>query len=168
MDIIVGDIMIGLVVAVGKNGEIGLNGGLPWGKTYWEDEEWYFNLTQKEIRVGCRKAFLSTTDGRPFYVVSSDPTPVPHSLGNYNWRTQDPPSILHDVQKRHPNRDVFVIGGRAWYHSAAPFVERIYITRIDRSFACDVTVDVDLILNGRTCIERRQGEQTDLCFETYT
>ena len=160
--------MIGLVVAVGKNGEIGLNGGLPWGDTYWEDEEWYFGLTQKEIRVGCRKAFLSTTDGRPFYVVSSDPTPVPNSLGNYNWLMHTPSDILQDVQQRHPNRDVFVIGGRAWYHAAAPFVERIYITRINKNFPCDVSIDIDHILKGRTCINQRLGAQPDLCFETYT
>ena len=159
--------MIGLVVAVGKNGEIGLNGGLPWGDAYWEDEEWYFNLTQKEIRVGCRKAFLSTTDGRPFYVVSSDATPVPNSLGNYNWKDIDPPTILQEIHNQHPDKDIFVIGGMAWYHSAAPFVERLYITRINKSFQHDVAVDVDHLIKGRTCIARRQGEQADLCFETY-
>ena len=159
--------MIALVVAVGNNGEIGKNGSLPWGKEFWEDHIFYKGITQNNVRVGCRGAFQTTDDGREFYVISSQQTAFPNSLGIYNWKVMSPGIILQEIQSLHQNQDIFVIGGREWYHSSAPFVERIYISRINQNFVHDVRVDVEHILHKRTLIERRQAEHPDLCFEVY-
>ena len=159
--------MIALVVAVGKNGEIGNKGSLPWGKEYWEDEAFYKGITKNNVRVGCRGAFQTTNDGRKFYVISTKSEPFLHALGIYNWKTHTPSEILHDIQQKHLDKDIFVIGGKEWYHSAAPFVEKIFISRINREFVHDVRIDVGKVLQDRKLIERRQAQHPDLCFEIY-
>ena len=101
--------MIKLIVAVGRNGEMGLEGRLPWEGTFIEDQQWYLNNTLNAVRVGCSGSITTIDDKRAFYIVSARNIVASGSLGVYNWRQMEPHEILFDVQAKHPTTDVFVV-----------------------------------------------------------
>ena len=103
--------VIKLIVAVGRNGEIGFEGKLPWEGTFIEDQQWYLDNTLSAVRVGCSGSIKTKDDKRAFYIVSARNIVASGSLGIYNWRHMKPHEILMDVQAKHPNTDVFVVGG---------------------------------------------------------
>jgi dihydrofolate reductase len=79
-----------------------------------------------------------------------------------------PHEILQDVQDKHPDKDIFVVGGVPWYEASANAVDQLLITRINGSFAHDRAVNLDILLRNRTCIMSTLGETTpDLRFEIW-
>lgn len=160
--------MIKLIVAVGCNGEIGLEGKLPWEGKFVEDQQWYINNTLNAVRVGCSGSITTIDDKRPFYVVSARNIVAAGSLGVYNWRQMKPCEILSDVQAKHPARDVFVVGGVPWYEASANVVEQLLITRINRSYTHDRAINMDILLQNRKCMKTWEGHTSpDLCFEIW-
>lgn len=160
--------MIKLIVAVGYNGEIGLEGKLPWDGNFVEDQQWYINNTLNAVRVGCSGSITTIDDKRPFYIVSARNIVASGSLGVYNWRQMKPHEILSDVQAKHPAKDVFVVGGVPWYEASANVVEQLLITRISRSYTHDRAINMDILLQNRKCIKTWEGHTSpDLCFEIW-
>ncbi|MDB4599336.1 dihydrofolate reductase [bacterium] len=160
--------MIKLIVAVGRNGEIGLEGRLPWEGTFIEDQQWYLNNTLNAVRVGCSGSITTIDDKRAFYIVSARNIVAPGSLGIYNWRLTKPHEILCDVQAKHPTNDVFVVGGVPWYEASAHAVEQLLITRINGSYTHDRAINMDILLQNRKCMKTWEGRTTpDLCFEIW-
>ena len=160
--------MIKLIVAVGYNGEIGLEGKLPWEGNFVEDQQWYINNTLNAVRVGCSGSITTIDDKRPFYIVSARNIVASGSLGVYNWRQMKPHEILSDVQAKHPAKDVFVVGGVPWYEASANVVEQLLITRISRSYTHDRAINMDILLQNRKCIKTWEGHTSpDLCFEIW-
>ena len=156
------------IVAVGLNGEIGSNGKLPWEGTFSEDQQWYMDNTLNAVRIGCSGSIKTIDDEREFYIVSARDITAPGSLGIYNWKTMKPHEILQDVQAKHPDKDVFVVGGVPWYEASAYAVEQLLITRINGSYAHDRAVDLDVLLRNRKCMKSWHGQSTpDLCFEIW-
>jgi dihydrofolate reductase len=160
--------VIKLIVAVGYNGEIGLEGKLPWDGNFVEDQQWYINNTLNAVRVGCSGSITTIDDKRPFYIVSARNIVASGSLGVYNWRQMKPHEILSDVQAKHPAKDVFVVGGVPWYEASANVVEQLLITRISRSYTHDRAINMDILLQNRKCIKTWEGHTSpDLCFEIW-
>ena len=160
--------MIKLIIAVGYNGEIGLEGKLPWDGNFVEDQQWYINNTLNAVRVGCSGSITTIDDKRPFYIVSARNIVASGSLGVYNWRQMKPHEILSDVQAKHPAKDVFVVGGVPWYEASANVVEQLLITRISRSYTHDRAINMDILLQNRKCIKTWEGHTSpDLCFEIW-
>ena len=160
--------MIKLIVAVGYNGEIGLEGKLPWEGSFVEDQQWYINNTLNAVRVGCSGSIATIDDKRPFYIVSARNIVASGSLGVYNWRQMKPHEILYDVQAKHPAKDVFVVGGVPWYEASANVVEQLLITRINRSYPHDRVINMNVLLQNRKCVKTWEGHTSpDLCFEIW-
>ena len=103
--------MIFSIVACGSNGEIGLNGVLPWEGKFHEDRAQYLRKTNRNVRVGTRGSIATFEVNRPSYLVSRNSECPLSCSGVYDWTLLSPDHILRDIQARHINRDIFVVGG---------------------------------------------------------
>lgn len=108
--------MINLIAAVGLQGQIGLNGSLPWKNS--EDLKWFKSLTMGGIVVVGFNTYknLPPLPGRT--VVTMDrlkPQEVMDSCG----------------------KDLWIAGGAKTYAQWMPYIERFYISRINYSGEAD-------------------------------
>lgn len=119
--------MIRLIAAVGRNGELGLKGGLPWGHLFPED----------------RRAFRERTAGG-IVIVGGRTWPSVRKLQDTADRC-----FLHDntgVSARRflelyeigGDRDVWIAGGAKTYLRWLPLVEEKVITVLDWTGPCDL------------------------------
>jgi dihydrofolate reductase len=114
--------MVGLIMAVGENGLIGKDGGLPW-KRLPADMKLF-----KETTMGChlvvgRKTWdtLPRLDGRTLSVVSRD------NAGENN-RVSCIADGISDGGLGPPARDVWIIGGAQIYEQSLRHVKKIVLS----------------------------------------
>lgn len=105
---------VNLIAAVGRSGQLGLYGRLPWHDP--EDLRWFrSNTIGGVIIVGYRTAqMLPTLPGRTTLV----------------WERREAPERFL-ARIRETERTIWVAGGEKTYAAFMPFVRRAYITRID-------------------------------------
>ena len=118
-----------LIAAVGKSGQLGLNGGLPWGEDFPEDRARFARVTTNGIVIVGRQTWdsvkhLNQTHGRMFMFDST--------------RGNDPiPQFsLDSVAKSQAT--VFIAGGAKTYTRWMPYITRFDITVLDYDGAADV------------------------------
>ena len=76
--------------------------------------------------------------------------------------------IFGVIKERLNFQTKIIVGGVEWYHATADFVDRIYLTRIDKNFESDRKVDLSLMLDGRKKISSRAAHtDSELTFETW-
>ena len=121
-----------LIAAVGNNGVIGRDNGLPWRIR--EDLQRFKRLTLGHTVVMGRKTYDSIgrpLPGRTTVVVTRQPdwsatgVRVAHSLG--------------DALKLADGNDVYVAGGGQIYRQALPVADRLELTEVDQAPEGDVT-----------------------------
>ncbi len=108
-----------VICAIGKRGQLGLDGGLPWegnpGREYKADVARFFELTKGHVLVAGPRTIASFPDwarpGRMLVVVRSG---------------DDPKAVLD----RFSGRVVFVGGGPPVWTAYAPFVNHWDVTRL--------------------------------------
>lgn len=111
---------ISLIAAIGRQGQIGLRGALPWHDS--QDLKWFRHMTRgAELVVGPKTAAqLPVLHGRRVWI------------DDRAW--EDPLDFLraHDLMAsgQTPKVDIFVIGGAATYVRWLPQVGRLYLSRI--------------------------------------
>jgi len=117
--------IVSLVVAMGSNRAIGLQGRLPWHIP--EDLKRFKALTIGHPIVMGRKTYESIgrlLPGRTSVIVTRQPgyqvpgAVIAHSLGDA-------------VARCAGSQEVFVIGGGELYREALPLAQRIYLTEVD-------------------------------------
>lgn len=117
-----------MIVAYGKNHEIGSGGDLPWGRSLPADLANFKRLTTGGSVIMGRKTFESIGSrplpNRENIVISRAPTEVKGVLTALNL-----PSAY--ALARYP---VFIIGGATVYEAALDDVDIIYATEVDASF----------------------------------
>ena len=127
---------ISIVAAIGKNGEIGMEGNLPWSLP--EDQKYFKKLTRNHTVIMGRKTFESILNyiGRPLperknIIVTRNP----------NYRAPDGCVVVNSLEDAlrvvEDESETFIIGGAEIYAQALPIVERMYITAIDKEFSAD-------------------------------
>lgn len=104
--------MIYLIAAIGRSGQLGLGGTLPWHDS--EDLKWFKEQTMgKVVVVGYNTALsLPPLPGRTLHVMQ---------------RHETPESVIQCYQ----GCDIWVIGGAKTYEQWMPFVDRCLISLID-------------------------------------
>jgi dihydrofolate reductase len=104
--------VIYLIAAVGRQGQIGLNGRLPWRDS--EDLKWFKDQTMRKVVVcGFNTAqHLPPLPGRTLHVLQRGETP-------------------EHVIKRYAGVDIWVIGGAKTYQQWIPYVDRCLVSLID-------------------------------------
>lgn len=127
---------ISIVAAIGKKGEIGIEGNLPWRLP--EDLKKFRELTRNHTVIMGRKTFES--------ILKSIGKPLPDRKNmiitrNRNYRAPDRCIIVNSLEdalrEAKDDPETFIIGGAEIFAQALPLVERMYITAIDKEFSAD-------------------------------
>lgn len=125
--------MLSFVVAMDRNRVIGLNNDLPWHLP--KDFKFFKDKTTGHTMIMGRKTYESLggpLPNRKSVVVTSKNPSYPEEV-----------DVIHDINtikewnEKQPDEEFFVIGGAAIFKQVLPFVDRMYITRIDESFEGD-------------------------------
>lgn len=128
---------INLIVAIGKDNEIGLNNDLLWHIR--EDLQYFKRTTKKHIIIMGRKTLLSLPNGplkyRDNIVITKDKdfkcdgAYIVHSIEESLKVAQ---SLNDSGEKK-----IFVIGGASIYEQFMPLVDYLYITHVFENFKAD-------------------------------
>ena len=117
-----------LIVAYGRNGEIGAHGDLPWGRNLPGDLAQFKRRTTGGSIIMGRRTFESIgkrpLPDRENIVVSSTPAGVSGVLTALSLESAY-------ALARYP---IFIIGGARLYRAALPTVDVVYATEVDAVF----------------------------------
>ncbi len=122
---------MGLVVAMGKNGEIGYKNGLIW--TIKEDLNFFKNTTMNSYMIMGKNTYFSmpkNLEGRKYIVLSRD----------HNFILESSKVVHHNINETlslvAKNKDsmFFVVGGGMIYKLFLPYLSIMYITQIEASY----------------------------------
>lgn len=122
---------LALSVAVGDNGAIGKDGGLPWD--YPEDRAHFDAITRGHVVIMGRRTWEEA--GKP--LEGRDNVVVTRSADDFAGATvvRTLAEAIAYAQAR--DAEPFVIGGVRLFQEAMPLVTRVYITRIPESPPAD-------------------------------
>ncbi len=128
---------ISIVVAIGKNREIGKDNKIPWSIP--EDRKRFKDITMGHPVIMGRKTFESILSyikkplpGRTNIVVTRD----------LNYHVEGA-IIVHSLAealaeaKKHDQKEIIIGGGGQLFQEALPMVDRLYLTIVDGEFAAD-------------------------------
>lgn len=143
--------MIAAILASTNAGGIGYNGTLPWPK-HREDLQWFREHTTNNIVVMGRKTWNDPMMPKPLpnrvnYVVSSQHVAIEHRKF-VTWIPGNPAENILNIEKKHPDKTIFVIGGKKLYEACMPVVQRVYLTRIKGNYWTDTRVNLDRMLSN--------------------
>lgn len=148
---------LAFVVAVGRNGAIGLDGKLPWRIS--EDMKHFKRVTLGHAVIMGRKTWESIgkplVDRRNIVVSRSADIPAVEVMR----------SVEQAIDAAHTTDDEpRVIGGGEIYRLALPRATRIFLTEVDR----DVEADAFFTFDRREWreVERRSGEDPTVSYVT--
>ena len=129
------------IFAADDNWGIGKNGTLPWPKNS-ADLKWFRECTDGDVVVMGRRTWEDPKLPKPlpnrYNIVVSD-----RGVGSFDTR----PNIIikRDKVKSYVDqfeKDVWIIGGAQLLRSALPYVEEIWVSRIQGIFDCDTFIEV--------------------------
>ncbi len=132
--------MINLIVAISKNNIIGKNNSLPW--YYPEDLKYFKKITTGKTVVMGRKTFES--------IINRNNKPLPNRVNVVLTRDSgykfDGAIIINDLNKfldNNKDEDIFIIGGKQIFDESMHYVDRFYITHIDKDYDGDTSLSID-------------------------
>lgn len=123
---------LGLVVAMGKNGEIGYKNNLIWRIR--EDLDFFKNTTMGSYMIMGRNTYNSmpkNLEGRKYIVLSRDS----------NFTLDQPKIVYHVIDEvlsritQEQNSKFFVVGGGMIYKAFLPYLSTMHITQIEDTFS---------------------------------
>lgn len=161
--------MIAGIVAVSKNGGIGLNNDLPWPRIP-ADMQWFRRITTNNIVVMGGNTWQS--------LPSKLPGRVNVTVGKRSWDGCDHSyltlvdAITH-LSSLYVGKDIFIIGGQQLYESSMDLVEKFFVTAIDQEFTCDKFFNLTKVKNEfKNSVVHTVSEKTDttpgFCITEYT
>lgn len=145
---------VNLIAAVGKSGQLGMNGKLPWYDP--EDLKWFRQETFGDVVVFGSKTYddLPNLDGRVIIRVSRVIIRVSrylkrhirlHIVDNISRKPSidntevnitvtvlpNAEEVLSYLQSEFPNKNIWIAGGAQIYELFLPYVDKTYISHID-------------------------------------
>lgn len=127
---------LSIIVAVAENNAIGLNNDLLWHIP--DDLKRFKRLTQNHVIIMGQKTYESLPirplPNRQNIVISDDPD---FRYEGILVATSIQESIML-AEKYEDNDEIFVIGGGSIYKQFLPIVDKLYITKVHKSFDADV------------------------------
>ena len=121
--------MKAIVVAYGKNREIGADNDMPWSNSLKDDLKHFKQLTSGSTIIVGRKTFASFGNrplpNRENIVVTRANEEIDGALIAHS---------LSDAYKLATNNDIFIIGGGQVYVDSINDMDVLYITEVDASF----------------------------------
>lgn len=167
---------IRVVFAAGKNGEFGLNNGLPWGKPFIKDMEHFRRFTKGCVLVMGKETFQSLPTalndlGRYCVVISrTDVAPVcakDGSLATEYMVTNgiDLEVMLHTIQHSF-NKPVCIIGGVSLVQQTVKLANSVLYTEVERTdgepMNADCYIDFDKLKFKEPSIGVKIGERAKM------
>lgn len=128
---------INLIAAIGRNGELGVDGGLVWNNR--DDMRRFKQLTTDNVVIVGKRTFDGDLGGHR--LANRINIVLTTSALNYDVSADDFGKLYYVINPatalqlaRSFKKDVFVIGGSQIYNIFLPHVEKMYITHVDQSF----------------------------------
>lgn len=135
---------LSMIIATGKNGEIGLNNSIPWKSS--TDMQWFREQTMGKVILMGRKTWQSlgkALPGRINIVISRAPEfEVPAGVLLVPT-PEEAIRIAAEITRYLPTDEVMVIGGAEIYKALFPSVNKIYLTQVDYDGWVDTYFEVD-------------------------
>jgi len=124
---------INIIVAMGKQNQIGLNGSMPWHLS--DDLKNFKKITSGHPVIMGRKTFESigkALPGRLNFVITSNPKKVAH----YNiCPVKDLEQAINKAALT--GKDIFIIGGGSIYKQSMDLADRLIITHVNYTGSAD-------------------------------
>jgi dihydrofolate reductase len=154
--------MINVIVAVGKNNEIGGPDGLLWHLS--SDLKRFKEITMGHPMIMGRKTFESigrVLPGRTSLVISREASQRVSESEGLIWVE----SLEEALEKaKQLDDEVFVIGGGQIYAQALPYADRIYLTKVLADFP-QADVFFPEIVGFEDFVPELTGEENELKWE---
>lgn len=151
-----------MIVAYGKNREIGKDNTLIWHIK--EDLQNFKNITMgKKIVMGANtyKSLPKKLEGRSYIILSKSLKDIEGAL------------IFNDFEKllsyiNSLNEEVVVIGGSSIYQLFLPYADKLYVTEIDDTYDADAYFpEFDKDKYKKTCLKEGKDNETIYRFVLY-
>lgn len=139
-----GDVRVCLIFAVGPNGEIGLNGKLPWNIP--QDLENFKQITGDNPMIMGRKTWESfggrPLPGRPHVVISSQPPLAEVKDVHFVKDLDTALEKALELTLQTGTNTIFVIGGAKVFEDALEHADRLCITDVLGEFEADTFMNL--------------------------
>lgn len=156
-----------IIVAVGENNAIGKDGDLLWHIR--EDMLHFKNTTKNHPVLMGRKTWES---------LQIRPLPKRHNIiitQNKNFSFNDNVTILHSIKEAKEIQDldseVFIIGGGSIYREFMPLTNKIYLTKVYKSYEEADTFFPEIDYNKWKTVyqsERKKDEESNIEYQFFT
>lgn len=160
--------MIKAIFAVDLSGGMGNGGSLPWPADR-EDLAWFRKHTSGHVVVMGSKTWLDPMMPSPlpnrYNVVISDRSAYSFNGADMVIPTKGLDESVGMIQRDHPHKDVWVIGGARTLLATRHLINEIVLTEFNGDFDCDVKIDVWSYLNGFVLEDEIHGDNKT--FRTY-
>jgi dihydrofolate reductase len=157
--------MINAIFAVDHNGGMGFDGTLPWPHNS-EDLKRFKDLTTGHVVVMGRKTWDDKSMPKPLpnrtvYVATHKPAFMCNPFAG------DLKENLLEIEKRHPDKTIWVIGGPSILMEAKDIIDRVYLTHFKGSFKVDTRINVRDFLIGFTPVRADTSKDFKSVLVTY-
>jgi dihydrofolate reductase len=152
--------MINLIVAIGQNNLIGKDNDLPWH--YKEDLKYFKETTTNKTVVMGENTFYSIFN-RTNKLLPNRKMVVATFNKDFH---QDGVEVIYDLEKylQETKEDVFIIGGCQIYKVSLKYVDRLYITHVNKEYEGNMFFpEIDYSLYDKIS----QKDSGDLSFCVY-
>lgn len=150
-----------MVLAIGKNGEIGIDNEMPWGLSQKSDLARFRKLTEGSAVIMGRHTHESILDalgktlpGRASIVVSRQFNAIEGVI------TTDNIKDACDIASKHTG-STYIIGGASVFEQCIEHVDQIYLTVIENDFTADRYFNQEL-LSGFQLADKTSFEADEL------
>ncbi|RPK20020.1 dihydrofolate reductase [Paenibacillus xylanexedens] len=156
---------IALIAAIGKNGELGLNGDLPWKIP--EDLKYFRTMTEGNVLVMGRKTFESIKKPLRNRTVIVVTTKQNYDIEIPGYQVMNTIGEVMEYCYKNNVSNLYVAGGGEMYKNFLAIADLMYLTRVDAEFEADTYFPIGEIEGGRLWRSVTTLPQTDLNSE-YT
>lgn len=126
---------VNAILAMDLNMGIGFEGDMPWPHNK-KDMKWFSDNTKGHVVVMGRKTWESLgckkLPNRINIVVTNQNIEGPDDV-MYGGMA----GILEILSHKYPDLHIWVIGGANIYRQALPYCDKLYVTRIKKTYRCD-------------------------------
>lgn len=143
--------MISAILASSLTGGIGNRGTLPWPRNQ-EDLNWFRTLTENNIVVMGRNTWEDPQMPKPLpnrinYIISSRNIDIKYR-NKARWIPDNVNEHIKNIAVKHPDKKIFIIGGKQVYETTHDIIDRVYLTRFKLNYQADTRINLERFLSG--------------------
>ena len=154
--------MIKGIMAGDDKGGISRGKSMPWPKNSL-DLQWFKKNTLNCVVVMGRKTWEDPFMPTPLksrvnvLITKNDSNFFP---GADNYINKDVNKQIHELQKIHIDKHIFIIGGSEIIKLTIDIIQEFYLTRIYGNYNCEKFLDISMITNNMKLTKKIDGDNT--------